>query len=327
VAASNQKETDIKDIPDIPNRIFEAVKNGRLVIFIGAGVSRIIGCPSWREFALLQLKDLYEKKVINYYEYKNLKTLDARKLLSICRRIYEENNISPQSMKSLMRGKDELVRKYRIYDDLYSFNAIYVTTNYDDYLDQVTQRFFPTSPVSALSKSSDHAEEDASRGKIVISKERLLVSSLTNGAVIHLHGSIKDESGMIITIVDYMRYYEKDSKPAVFLEELFSTYIVLFVGYGLEEYEILEFMISKSHLAKGETRHFMLYPIFKKESNIFDLQKKYYLDLGIQLVPYPIDEDGYENLAIVIHEWAKEIGPMSRPQGFLDRIKLIDEVL
>ncbi|MBC8499006.1 MAG: hypothetical protein H8D39_00540, partial [Candidatus Atribacteria bacterium] len=60
---------DIPEIPDIESDIYDAAAKGELIIFIGAGVSKIIGCPLWQEFAKLMLKDLYEKRCINYYEY------------------------------------------------------------------------------------------------------------------------------------------------------------------------------------------------------------------------------------------------------------------
>ncbi len=322
-----QKDNELKDVPDIDQGILKAASSGRLVLFIGAGVSQIIGCPSWKEFALLQLTDLREKGAINYYEFKNLKSLDARKLLSICRNIYKENNIEPPHMASLLMGKDEMLKKFTIYDDLYAFNAIYVTTNYEDYLDRAAQK--PASKQTSIAQATtqDSVEKEPSRSKIIMSREQLLVSSLSNGSIIHLHGSIHDETNTIVTIVDYMKHYEHNSKPAVLLEDIFNSYTVLFVGYGLEEYEILEFMISKSHTSKGEIKHYMLYPVFRKELNLLAFQEKYYKDLGIQLIAYPIDENGYEQLATIIYEWAKQIGPISQPQGFLERIKLIDEVI
>lgn len=329
MAASDQKNTEIKDIPDVHKQIKVAARSGRLVLFIGAGVSRIIGCPSWDEFAHLQLKDLYyEKRTINYHEYTNLKTLDARKLLSICRQIYKEKNIKPQNMESLLAGKDDLIQRFTIYDDLYSFNAVYVTTNYDDYLDKVAKKSIvkPTS-IAQTSTALNAAEKEIPQGTIIHSKEQMLISNLSNGNIIHLHGSIHDEGSTIVTIVDYMKHYEHGSRPAILLEEIFNAYTVLFVGYGMEEYEILEFMINKSRTSKGEVKHFMLYPVFRREINLLDFHRKYYIDLGIQLVPYPIDENGYEHLASVVNEWAKQIGPVSQSQDFLEKIKLIDEVV
>lgn len=323
-----QKDNDLKEIPDIDQEILKAASSGKLVLFIGAGVSRIIGCPSWKELALLQLKDLYEKRAINFYEFKNLESLDARKLLSICRNIYEEKKIQPPNMKALLTGKDDLLKKFTIYDGLYSFNAVYVTTNYEDYLDKVAQK--PVAKLTSIAQTltaQNSVEKEIPKGKIIHSKEELLISHLSSGSIIHLHGSVHDEGNTVVTIVDYMKHYEHDSKPAVLLEEIFKTYTVLFIGYGLEEYEILEFMISKSHTARGEVKHFMLYPVFRREMNLLDFHRKYYRDLGIKLVPYPIDDNGYEHLTTIVHEWAKQIGLISQPQGFLERIKLIDEVI
>ena len=326
---SKGKEIKIEEEPSVPKEIFEAASSGKLILFIGAGVSRIIGCPSWKNFALQQLKDLREKKAINYHEYSNLKSLDARKLLSICRSIYKKNSIEPSSMKSLLKGDEKLIKKFTINEDLYDFNVIYITTNYDNYLDLVTQRPIHKDEVEINSKdeSQIHIDEEKTKGKIIYQNKDMLISNLINGNVIHFHGSVNDEKNVVMTIVDYMKHYKHGLKPAVFLQEVFEKYIVLFVGYGLEEYEIIEFLISKSSTEKGEIRHFMLYPMFEKNNNLLKFYQEYYGDLGIQLIPYSIDKNGYEQLAIVINKWAKQIGPISQPQGFLEEIRLIDEVI
>jgi hypothetical protein len=326
---SDDNEIKIKEEPSVPPEIFEAASSGKLVLFIGAGVSRIIGCPSWENLALQQLKDLYEKNVINYHEYINLKLLDTRKLLSICRNVCKKNNIEPPSMKSLLKGKEESIKKFKIYEDIYALNAIYITTNYDSYLDEIIQKPIHKNEVELNLKveSKFHVDEEKPKGKIIYQKEDMLISNLLNGYVIHFHGSVNDEKNVVMTIVDYMKYYKYDSEPAVLLEEIFEKYIVLFIGYGLEEYEIIEFLISKSYTEKTELRHFMLYPMFGKNNNLLKFYQEYYGDLSIQLLPYSIDKNGYDQLAIVISKWAKQIGPISRPQGFLERIRSIDEVI
>jgi len=42
---------EIYPIPSIPSGLREAIWNEKIVIFIGAGASRIIGCPGWKELA------------------------------------------------------------------------------------------------------------------------------------------------------------------------------------------------------------------------------------------------------------------------------------
>jgi hypothetical protein len=323
------KSHDVQEIPPIPPAILEAAAAGKLVVFIGAGASRIIGCPSWKKFALLQLKDLREKGAINYYEYKSLEELDARKLLSICRTVYQEKNLLRGGLTSFFGGDEELIKKHgRLYEKLYAFNAIFVTTNYDDHLDREANKPLPLPPsVSEDSGQENGATVIARRGKVVTPKDGLLISDLNNGNVIHLHGATNDEGSTVITIVDYIKHYEYGSRAAVLLEKIFSEYTVLFVGYGLEEYEVMEFIISKTQTVRNEVRHFMLYPIFKKESNLLEFQRKYYSELGVELVPYSKDHNGYEQLVNVIEEWSSQIGPISSPQGFLERIRMIDEVI
>ena len=41
----------ILPIPRIPDGLRQAAQRGRLVIFVGAGISKLAGCPDWSEFA------------------------------------------------------------------------------------------------------------------------------------------------------------------------------------------------------------------------------------------------------------------------------------
>jgi hypothetical protein len=47
----NGMREDIIPIPRIPDGLREAAQRGTLIPFIGAGASRIAGCPGWSEFA------------------------------------------------------------------------------------------------------------------------------------------------------------------------------------------------------------------------------------------------------------------------------------
>lgn len=318
---------DIHDIPTVPNEIKDAASKGKLVIFVGAGASRIIGCPSWQSFAMHHLKNLFDEGMINFHEYSHLSKEEPRKLLSICFNIYAEEKLLPLRTRDVLQADPKKLAEYPIYDDLYSFNSIYVTTNYDMYLDQAAAKVAGSIPEPLGSTEPSGVVATKPELQIVSAIDELLISKLNNGTIIHLHGSAENESDLIITLTDYMMHYTPGSNPAVFLEEIFKSYTVLFVGYGLEEYEILEFMISKSNQNPGTIQHYMLYPVFRSESQLLKFQDNYYADLGIKLIPYPKDNNGYDQLANVIKEWAKQVGHVSQPRQYFDKIRLIDEVL
>jgi len=318
----------IDDIPSINDQILESASKGKLVIFVGAGVSRIIGCPSWEKFAFDLLDDLFTKREINYFEKKELSKLQARKILSICVDIYRDKNIYPPDYQKIFTGDPELKKRFNLYEDLYKFNVIYVTTNYDDHLDREAETAKPKEESMISSEvASSFPVANIEKGNVFYKREELLISNLSNGNVLHIHGSIREPEQMIITLVDYMNQYRENSLISVFLEELFTKYIVLFIGYGLEEYEILDFMISKIKRKDRNISHFILLPFYKSQKNIVEFQKKYYLSMGIKLMPYFIDNKGHMQLAFIIKDWAEIIGRNSKPQSPLDTLRIIDEVL
>lgn len=326
----NDGEKGQMDIPSVPEGIKKASSQGKLVVFIGAGVSKIVGCPLWEEFAYKVLYYLYETRCINFHEFENLRKLKPQKLLSICKQIISDKRPNPPlDIRRLLSPEEKLLKKYEIYENLYSWKAIYVTTNFDACLDKVVQEKRPIAITLETPKADTQLKIEIPEvpPKVISSKEGLLVSNLKLGNVLHLHGSIADVNSLIITTSDYLKHYTVESKPATLLEEIFKSYTVLFVGYGLEEYEILEYLVNKAPRISGALQHYMLYPIFKEEKKLFEFQEKYYADLSIKLIPYSISEEGYERLVTVIREWAKIIGPISRPRHFYDRVKLIDEVI
>ena len=131
---------------------------------------------------------------------------------------------------------------------------------------------------------------------------------------------------MILTTQDYVRHYANDRRRATtndeenlvltFLDNLFNREkTVLFVGYGLEELEILEYVILKARRTPGanrsEAKHYLLQGFFSHEYELMRNLKRYYLsECGIHLLPFKRDQNDRDQLLNVLDKYA-ELTPAS----------------
>jgi len=322
---------NIPKLPDIPDNIKNAAIQGKLIIFVGAGVSRLLGCPSWTEFAEKHLEAIKNAGIINHFVYDRLKEMgqrDPRKLLTICKVLIKEAGLKKINIGEMLKPDPVKLKKHKIYQYLYSFNAVYVTTNFDDLLDrELKKRRLVISPRPSTPNATTTPLIKPEDCKVFYKENDLHVSTLiNNGNIIHLHGCLNDPDNLIITFPEYAKHYEAGSRASFLLQGVFKK-TVLFVGYGLEEYEILEYILQKAGTTKNEIKHTMLLAAFKEESELMDQMKKYYQGMGIQLIPFSKTENGHEQLEEVIKKWSQEIGSIAEPPGFLENKKIIDEVI
>jgi len=274
--------------PKLPDEIIEAAKAGNLVLFIGAGISRMAGHPSWDGFADAVVNQLVKNEVIDHHEKSLINALpDPRKRLSIAK-ILDENNGSKVDYKEIF----ELREPWNdIYDFINKYECTFVTTNYDKLIK-------PT-----ISKSKPETNWRSYKRK------DLLNAKLdTKGAVIHLHGCVDDPSSMIVTTKDYLEHYISDEVPK-FLTHLFSTKVVLFLGYGLEETEILEYVLKSSNQKdQALKRLFILQGFFNAEEPLFIKLKDYYeQSFNAQLIIFPRDHADYVQQRAIIKKWVDEL--------------------
>ncbi|MCA0385295.1 MAG: SIR2 family protein [Firmicutes bacterium] len=334
---------DVKEMPNIEHypQIIEAAKTGRLVIFVGAGVSALIGLPLWSGFAHKRLEFVYKKGFINFRTKNELAKLgDPKKVLSICKSIVdtEFNNkrltseeLNEYKASGMFEIDDTSKEKYeKIFGNLYSTNAIFVTTNYDTCFDlQVNESLKTKSEISTNSDTS--VNSNTIRNEILYVDSDFLTSKLCNGNVIHIHGSVKDESTMLVTLTDYLSTYSiRNGKTNLLnlLDRIFnSDYVVLFMGYGLEELEILEFMLSKNNDPAEVKKHYMLYNAYREDFKITEHLDSYFSQFNTELIPYDITERGYDQLIDIIENWSKYLSKVSNNRDFTRMMRLIDHEL
>ena len=309
--------TDIPPIPEVPEALREAAQVGKLIPFVGAGASRLAGCPDWDEFANAALKVFIERGTFNHAQFAQVKGLSARIKLSIARSL--QTRTQPQiDYRSLLHRvpRHAHVDGRKLYSHLSKLAKTFITTNYDEWLDEEL-------PAAAadLTGGSGSLSDDTPRPRTVLYKPiDLKPENLDReDAVIHLHGSVKDPEGMILTTPDYVRHYANDQRSRepdrqnyvpTFLEHLFRNKTVLFVGYGLDELEILEYIIVKAPTTDEnavQPKHFLLHGYFSHERELMISMCRYYRECGIELLPFLMDQAGWMQLVYVLESFARSV--------------------
>lgn len=289
----------IHKIIPVPKEIVKAVNENNLAVFIGAGVSRIVGCIGWDELAkklvnlCFKLKKEDETTCINFKEKDRLlKDGDQKKTITICYNILKSNGHEDafyDELKEALKYENELLDKYDIYKEINGLRGLFITTNADQLFD-------------------DYFRED----KIIYREPDVNPENIDINKLYHIHGSIIDRSSLVFTVRQYINRYN-NSEFKQFLEEVFREYTVLFLGYGMAEFELLDFLITKydSKEKKESPRHFIIKPYYRGEENILQFDNDYYAEMGINVLGYELDENGYSQLYNILKVWNTEVNQIT----------------
>jgi hypothetical protein len=182
-----------------------------------------------------------------------------------------------------LEAKEEK-KNIKIYDELSKFEALYLTTNADDLF--------------------EYKFEDEN---ILHKIEDIINSRIDRRKLYHLHGSRKEPENMIFTTNKYLeRYINNDFVNKI--NEIFSNYNILFVGYGLEEFEIMEHLLTKIDPDTSKIfKNYALMPYKEKEELLIKHDIDYFKELGIDLIPYNIREKDYEFLYKILKNWTSNL--------------------
>jgi hypothetical protein len=305
-------EEIILPVPTVPREIQEAVNSKTLAIFVGAGVSRIMGCKGWDQLA----KDLVErcasvkqKDGSPKLDYRAMEILsqytDSKKAITICHEIMKENGCENDFFDVLEKSftPNEKHAQYRdIYKHIYGLRGLYITTNADQ-----------------------HFDKEFNEERIVFKKEDFHPSNIDPTKLYHIHGSIQDKDSLIFTIPGYIQRY-RDPEFRAFLQQIFDKYTVLFAGYGMGEFELLDFIITKyGSNGENELKHFILLPFYKGEERRLEFETYFHRKMGVTVIPYEKDSNGYNQLHEVLKDWNNKINQTSK--YLYDSYKEIEEVV
>ena len=186
----------------IPQELSEEMRDGNVVLFIGAGLSIGAGLPGWGALICPLAERIgYEGddllKVAQYYENR----LGRRALISYLRDWLDTIRIEPAE------NHDLLVRL--------PVNTVF-TTNFDDLLERAYRK--AGRPVNLVVGATDLSFWDESRVNLV-----------------KLHGTHDRPASFIITERDYNTIYRNNALLMQQLNAMLATRTFLFIGYSVSD--------------------------------------------------------------------------------------------
>ena len=232
--------------------IQEASKQGRLVVFVGAGVSANSGVPLWSTL-INEMKN--ECNLSNEADYLKIAQLykDARgekEFMDKVKGVLKYNKVIPND----------------IHKDILALNPCHIiTTNYDNLLEQEIQNEF--------------------KQYAVIREDRDLPNMLYANSVIKMHGDF-DTNNIVLTESDYHNYSKTFPLIRSFIISLFASKLVVFVGFSFADLN-LKIILNDVHSVLKDSMQ-KAYLITDEKPDF--LTMKYYENKGINIV-YLDDND------------------------------------
>ena len=291
----------VPDLADYPH-ICSAHKNRTLIIFVGAGLSALWGCKRWKEMAVELIHACYRRGKFDYWTRENLVMKYAsspRRLITIAKSILGGDYLD-ELQGTLEASNERKARFPNLFSNLFALNAAYFTTNIDDHF-------------SCLFEPRN----------VHFTSNEFNMSMIKPEHLIHLHGIISSPVSLVLTIDEYIAQYQRERFRS-FLEPTFfnEDYCFLFVGYGIDEMEIIDFMVEKySEGAKSLRtakihRFYVLLPFFQNEEPLVQYEEMYFRQINMSVIPYAIDGIGYDQLHEVIKRWRTDFVALDRDEFY-----------
>lgn len=186
---------------------------GKLSVFIGAGVSALSGFPSWS----ILVKSMADE--IGYVYKKDEKgnaVFSTEELLKVPQIYYLQKDESAYKNK-VKEGFANTCKPNEVHSLILSLHPNHIlTTNYDTLLEETSVKF--------------------GRNFSVLNSNNVVSKAETTNYIIKVHGDFA--ANFVLKEQDYLDYEQDYILIDNIVKTIFATNLVIFIGYGLNDYNI-----------------------------------------------------------------------------------------
>lgn len=185
-------------------------KNNKLSVFVGSGVSVLSGLPKWSDLIKLMLKEMPDLK----YNENKLSSDDYLKIAQMYFNTFGEEKYKEKVKESFKEDRTP----NKIHDLIFALHPNHIlTTNYDNLLEQEAVK--------------------VGRNFSVINADNVVSSAPSSSYIIKVHGDFSS-SNFVLKEQDYLDYEQNYKLIDKLVKTIFSTNLVIFIGYSLQNYNI-----------------------------------------------------------------------------------------
>lgn len=257
------------------NLFREKSQNGKLIVFVGSGVSRNVDkMPSWSGL----VKEMAEE--IGYSKCKNCNNaVNCTNRCSLADELSIDEFLKiPQYLFNANPSK---------YDEILKRNIHHPKVNAP-----LSDVIFDMNPVHIITTNYDHLLEDSENEfreqYQVIVRDKDLLESDKSKYIIKMHGDIDDPNTIVLREENYLNYSQDHVLIELFVKSLLVDHTILFLGYSLNDYNIkliiswLNFMRTQNNTAMSKDARIGY--IVLDEDEVEDLQIRYFGKNNIEVI-------------------------------------------
>ncbi|MCL3781289.1 hypothetical protein EMN47_12940 [Prolixibacteraceae bacterium JC049] len=232
-------------------RIVQANKNGKLVIFTGAGISYDSGVPCWREL-INELKTGLDNKEGNF--------------LDIAQEYYDTRGKKEYNLRVQEILKHGITRNNPIHNKIVKLHPHHIiSTNYDTHFEQVFEQ-----------KNSQYS---------IVKKDTDLPYSVGSSLFVKMHGDF-DERNIVLKKKDYEEYSSNFPLIEGFVKGIFASKLVLFIGFSFTDKNLTQITNSVNDILKEDNQPPYIFITPEKDNKDYQRNKRELEKKGLIVVEY-----------------------------------------